>query len=89
MKAFSLAVLLVIMAASVTFAGCIKPVTKSENGHETAIVATPVMAETDGARLTNLTRFVEKAAAYAKEQGKAAALKEFNDLNGTFTEGNL
>lgn len=54
-------------------------------------VNTPVMTaaanETTGARFENLTRFVEKAAAYAKEHGKEAALKEYNDLNGTFTSG--
>ena len=41
------------------------------------------------ARYADLTQFVENAAAYAKEHGKEAALKEFNDINGSFINGDL
>jgi hypothetical protein len=41
------------------------------------------------ARYSNLTRFVQSAAVYAKENGKEAALSEFNNLNGTFIDEDL
>ena len=37
----------------------------------------------------NLTSFVGEAIAYAKKNGKDAAIREFNDRNGTFVRGNL
>ncbi|MEI7857161.1 MAG: cache domain-containing protein [Methanomicrobiales archaeon] len=40
-------------------------------------------------RYANLTRFVKSAYDYAKEHGKEAALREFNNQNGTFIEGDL
>ena len=59
-----------------------------ETGEKTIGVATPVTGPTS-TRFANLTRFVGKAAAYAKEHGMEAASKEFNDPNGTFIDGNL
>ncbi len=37
----------------------------------------------------NLKSFVEKAITYAKKNGKDAAIREFNDRNGTFVHGSL
>jgi polar amino acid transport system substrate-binding protein len=37
----------------------------------------------------NLTSFVGEAIAYAGKNGKDAAIREFNDRNGTFVRGNL
>ncbi|MDD1679955.1 MAG: cache domain-containing protein [Methanomicrobiales archaeon] len=37
----------------------------------------------------NLTSFVQEAIMYAREQGKVAALQEFNNRNGTFIRGDL
>ena len=37
----------------------------------------------------NLTSFVEEAIAYAGKNGKDAAIREFNDRNGTFVRGNF
>jgi len=45
--------------------------------------------EVTDARYANLTRFVDRAAAYAQEHGKEAAIREFNNPNGTFIEGEL
>jgi len=94
MKVFSIAVILLILAASVSLAGCAGPEidkktaeTPSVAGKLTGMPVTP--GETTGARYANLTRFVGKAAAYAKEHGREAALSEFNNPNGTFIEGNL
>lgn len=39
------------------------------------------------ARIADLNRFVDEAAIYAQEQGRDAALREFNTVNGTFTQG--
>jgi hypothetical protein len=46
-------------------------------------------AGSTGSGYDNLTTFVINAAVYAKEHGKEAALKEFNDLNGPFIDGEL
>jgi signal transduction histidine kinase len=53
----------------------------------TSVTAAPV--QTTDVRSANLTRFVDRAVAYAKQYGKDAALKEFNDQNGTFIDGDL
>jgi signal transduction histidine kinase len=37
----------------------------------------------------DLKSFVQEAIAYAREQGRDAAITEFNDRNGTFVRGNL
>jgi signal transduction histidine kinase len=99
MKAFPLAVILLILAASVSLAGCTGPETDKKTaethavaGQHTASIGTgpaDLRAEATSARYANLTRFVEKAALYAKEHGKEAALKEFNNPNGTFIKGDL
>lgn len=65
-------------------------VTKSRNEGLGKTPAIPVTAGvTTDARYTNLTRFVEKAAAYAQEHGREAALREFNNINGSFIDGDL
>jgi hypothetical protein len=48
-----------------------------------------ISGETTDIRYANLTRFVQRAYVYAKEQGKDAALLEFNNPNGTFIDGDL
>ena len=57
-------------------------------GEEENTSSQAVTGSTD-TRYENLTAFVENAAAYAKENGKEAALKEFNDVNGSFIDGEL
>jgi len=61
---------------------------EGENDVKTSRVPATV-GETTDARYANLTRFVQRAAGYAKEHGKEAALREFNNLNGTFIDGDL
>ncbi len=53
----------------------------------TTVAATPSVPV--DARYANLTQFVTRAAAYAKEQGKDAALAAFNDVNGPFIQDGL
>jgi len=99
MKAFSLVVILFILAASVLLAGCTTPVTDSKATEMNMTAKQPnasfttghddLEAGTIGTRYTNLTRFVDNAAAYAKEHGKVATLAAFNDPNGTFVEGDM
>jgi hypothetical protein len=51
------------------------------------VVATPAVPI--DARYANLTQFVTRAAAYAKEHGKEAALAAFNDVDGSFIDGDM
>ncbi len=53
-----------------------------------ATVVTMPAVPTD-ARYANLTQFVARAATFAKEQGKEAALAAFNDVDGPFIEDGL
>lgn len=69
-------------------------VTKDSGATAVTVAATPAIpsaataAATD-ARIAELTKFVNNASAYAKEHGKEGALKEFNNANGAFIEGDL
>jgi len=95
MKASSLVVILLLIAASVALAGCSGPAQNPENAGMKTVApqgttpASDIPAGTTEARYANLTRFVDTAVTYAKEHGKEAALKEFNDVNGTFIQGDL
>jgi hypothetical protein len=51
--------------------------------------AAPATSSGIDPRYTELKQFVENAAGYAREHGKEAALREFNDPNGTFVDGEL
>ncbi|MCK9580776.1 MAG: cache domain-containing protein [Methanoregula sp.] len=62
--------------------------TADDDDIKTTRAPTAITGTTD-VRYANLTAFVQRAASYAKEHGKEAALKEFNDPNGTFIEGEL
>ena len=65
-------------------------VTYSDNRSEGETKSVPADGlDTIDARYENLTAFVESAALYAKENGKEASLKEFNDVNGEFIQGEL
>ncbi|ADN37458.1 putative cache sensor protein [Methanolacinia petrolearia DSM 11571] len=60
-----------------------------DNAGEEENVSSPAAAGSTDSRYDNLTTFVDNAAVYAKENGKEAALKEFNDVNGSFIDGEL
>ncbi len=65
-------------------------VTSAESEPEVKTTKIPAsVVEATDARYANLTRFVKGAYAYAKENGKKAALLEFNNPNGTFIDGDL
>lgn len=59
-----------------------------ENDLKTTRAPTQVTGMTD-ARYASLTAFVQRAATYAKDHGKEAALSEFNNPNGTFIDEEL
>lgn len=59
-----------------------------DNDLKTIRAPTPVSGTTD-TRYANLTAFVHRAAIYAKDHGKEAAVSEFNNPNGTFIDGEL
>ena len=66
-------------------------VTRPENASSVQI---PTIPATDlpiesAVRAANLTRYVTSAVTYARENGKDAALREFNNVNGTFIQGEL
>lgn len=58
----------------------------TEAGSSTSAEIVPATA---ASRYEELKRFVESAAVYAKENGKDAALAEFNDPDGSFIDGEL
>lgn len=65
-------------------------VTSAESASAVKTTKEPAtVAEATDARYANLTRFVKGAYAYAQEHGKEAAIKEFNDVNGSFIDGDL
>jgi signal transduction histidine kinase len=96
MKAIPVVVILLILAAALTLAGCTQPENKGTNPGTGAVAGQPTAsigaapgdpgAGATGARYANLTRFVQTAAAYAREHGREAALLAFNDVNGSFIE---
>ena len=95
MKVSSLAVMLLLIAAAVALAGCSGPFGNTQNSgmitpDTPAATQVAVMTvQTTDTRYADLTRFVDRAVAYAKQYGKDAALLEFNNVNGTFIKGDL
>jgi len=87
MKASFFSLVLLLVAAAIVSAGCSAP---PANSPAPATTGTPAMiapVQTADARYANLSEFVDRATAYAKQNGRDAALREFNNLNGSFTEG--
>jgi hypothetical protein len=66
-------------------------VTRPENASSAQIPVRPAadLPVESAIRAANLTRYVESAVTYASEKGKDAALREFNNANGTFIQGDL
>jgi len=87
MKATFFSLVLLLVAAAIISAGCSAP---SANSPAPATTGTPAViapVQTADGQNASLSRFVESAAAYAKQSGSDAAIREFNNLNGTFTKG--
>ncbi|MFA4860962.1 cache domain-containing protein [Methanoregula sp.] len=61
---------------------------KTDSNANISPAATSAQPATD-ARQKNLTRFVERAVAYADGHGKDAAVAEFNNKTGPFIDGDL
>jgi signal transduction histidine kinase len=99
MKAFHVALVLLILAVSIMLAGCSSAENKGTTAKTGVVAGQPAMSigtgqgysgvGPTGAQYANLTRFVQEASAYAKEHGREAALREFNDVNGSFIRGDL
>lgn len=65
-------------------------VTSVESDSAVKTTSIPVtVSEPVDERYANLTRFVKSAHDYAQEHGKEAALREFNNINGSFIDGDL
>lgn len=87
MKASFFSLVLLLVAAAIVSAGCSAP---SANSPVPATTGTPSViapVQTADGQYASLSRFVDSAEAYAKQSGRDAALTEFNNLSGTFTEG--
>lgn len=94
MKAGHIAAVFLLVTAVVLLAGCTGPATEQGINKTVAVqpgvpVSGNITAGPGGDRFANLTRFVDNAAAYAREHGWDAALTEFNNPNGTFVSGEL
>ncbi len=76
---------LLALGLSLLSAGCMQ-------SDSSTVVTTPESTTVPQAEYTSnetLVAFVESAVAYVKENGKEAALAEFNDPNGSFIHGEL
>jgi signal transduction histidine kinase len=85
-KEFILLLVFLILATSLFSAGCLQ----NQSGTLPATpVNTPAIQPVKYTSNETLVAFVNRAAAYAREQGTTKALAEFNNRNGTFFEGEL
>jgi signal transduction histidine kinase len=99
MKGFSMGFILLVLAAAIMLAGCMGKESEPQVSDAVPVPETPGLSPSDipddqesqpiESRVANLTRFVENAAAYAREKGKEAALAEFNNPNGSFVRGSM
>jgi len=87
MKASYFSLVLLLVAAAIVSAGCSAPSANSPAPATTGTPAVIVPVQTADGQYASLSRFVESAAAYAKQSGRDTAIREFNNLNGTFTKG--
>jgi len=84
-----LPVLLVIIVCMVS-AGCSQSVGSKESGQAPPPTAVPTLkVSTGGTTPAELTNLVNRAAAYARENGKEKAIAAFNDPNGPFVQGEV
>ncbi|MCE5337322.1 MAG: cache domain-containing protein [Methanomicrobiaceae archaeon] len=75
---------MLVLGLSLISAGCMQ----SEAG-AAVLTQSNTVAQAHYTSNETLVAFVESAAAYVKENGKEAALAEFNDPNGSFVRGEL
>jgi len=87
MKVSSFSLVLLLALAAIVSAGCSAPSANSPAPATTGTPAVIVPVQTADGQYASISRFVESAAAYAKQSGRDAAIREFNNLNGTFTKG--
>ena len=82
--------LIALVAAAALFAGCVQNQTANTTPAATATVTT--VPATPPAAITttpDLIAFVERAASFARENGRAKAIAAFNSPNGSFVVGNV
>ena len=81
-------VLLVIIVCIVT-AGCSQLQGPIDSGQAPLIPAPTPKVSALGTTPADLTNLVNRAAAYARENGREKAIAAFNDLNGSFVQGEV
>jgi cytochrome c len=80
-------ILLVIIIAIVT-AGCSQSQGQKDSGQVSPAVPPPKVLA-GGTTPVELTTLVNRAVAYARENGKEKAIAAFNDPNGSFVQGDV
>lgn len=87
MRYLLLAILLII--ASIVTAGCTSSKGSKDSG-QALLVPTPTQKlSASGTTPADLTNLVNRAVAYARENGKENAIAVFNDPNGSFIQGEV
>ncbi|PKL70229.1 MAG: histidine kinase [Methanomicrobiales archaeon HGW-Methanomicrobiales-1] len=84
---YLLPILLVIIVCIIT-AGCSQSQGQKESGQALPAAPTPKVSAA-GTTPAELTTLVNRAVAYARENGKEKALAAFNDPNGPFVQGEV
>jgi polar amino acid transport system substrate-binding protein len=88
MKMSGRILVLLVITGFVLAAGCSQPAQQNGNSSGNAITATPTPILPAGKIMPgDLTKMVQAAVAYARENGKGAALATFNDPKGRFVQG--
>jgi len=91
-KPWTLAALSITLFLILLVAGCIQPGTTRENAVTPSPSPSPSVIPA-GTPVTvtqeDLVAFVDEAVAYAKDNGRTAALAEFSNPNGSFVRGEL
>ncbi len=89
MNSRTIALVCILVLAVALTAGCSGPGTPSQNQSGATPTPTAPPGYTPLATPEKLVAFVEQAYEYAQEHGKEASLREFNDPNGRFVQGEL
>ncbi len=81
--------LIALVAAAALFAGCVQSPPANTTPAVTSTVTVPATPPAAITTTPDLIAFVERAASFARENGRARALAAFNSPNGSFVVGNV
>ncbi|HZD43140.1 MAG TPA: cache domain-containing protein, partial [Methanomicrobiales archaeon] len=89
MRIPALLIALILVLTAILAAGCTSTVPVPQNQSVTTPTPTPTPAPAPVPTAEDLVAFVERAFEYAEENGRDAALAEFNNPTGRFVDGEL